>query len=129
MKQGDIYKESFTVNDNVYNNFIAAFSDCNPLHTDASYAEAKGFKGKVMHGNILNGFISYFIGEKLPTRDVIIHSQSIHFRQPVYLNDTLQFSAEIAEVYESVKTLRFKFDFKNAEGKKVANGEFQIGLT
>lgn len=127
--QGDSYTQQFTVTEAIYNGFLNAFGDRNPLHTDEAYAKQKGFPGRVMHGNILNGFLSYFIGECLPTKDVIIHSQSIQFNKPVFLNDTLLLEAQVAEVIESVKVVSFKYTFKNAEGKRVAKGEIQIGLT
>lgn len=55
-----------------------------------------------MHGNILNGFLSYFIGECSSSKNVIIHFQEIHFKNAVYLNDELQFMSEIIVIYESV---------------------------
>jgi len=94
MQQGDIYTHAFTVTPGVYDGFIQTFGDRNPLHTDGAFAVSKGFKGPVMHGNILNGFLSFFVGECLPLKN----------------------------------TFEFKFNFKNAEGKKVAKGEIQIGL-
>ena len=124
---GDVFEEVFRVTDEVYLGFIQTFKDKNPLHTDEKFAIDKGFKGKVMHGNILNGFLSYFIGECLPTKNVIIHSQEIKFKNAVYLNDELQFKAVITGVYESVNAIEFKYDFKNAEAKLVAKGIIQIG--
>ena len=81
-----------------------------------------------MHGNILNGFLSFFIGERLPTKDVIIHSQEIQFKNAVYLNDELQFNAEVIGIYESVNAIEFKYSFKNKTAKIVAKGKFQIGV-
>jgi 3-hydroxybutyryl-CoA dehydratase len=124
---GDVFEEVFRVTDEAYLGFIQTFKDKNPLHTDEKFAIDKGFKGKVMHGNILNGFLSYFIGECLPTKNVIIHSQEIKFKNAVYLNDELQFKALITGVYESVNAIEFKYDFKNAEAKVVAKGIIQIG--
>ena len=129
MKQGDKIKHHFVVDEAAYRGFISIFKDNNPLHTDKEYAISKGFKERVMHGNILNGFLSYFVGECLPTKDVIIHSQQIRFNKPVYLNDKLEFEAEVEEVIDSVKVVKFKFHFKNNEGKVVAKGNIQIGLT
>lgn len=129
MKQGDAFQHTFTVSESVYDGFLNVFNDRNPLHTNEAYALDKGFRAKVMHGNILNGFLSYFIGECLPTKDVIIHSQQIDFKKPVYLHDVLAFEAEVDEVYESVRALKFKFQFKNSDGKTVAKGTIQIGLT
>lgn len=119
----------FKVETYVYMGFRQIFHDNNPLHTEIEYARKKGFKDIVMQGNILNGFVSYFIGEGLPVKDVIIHSQQISFISPVYLNDELNFTAIIDEVFESVKVVKFKFSFKNDSGKTVAKGTIQIGLT
>lgn len=128
IKLGDKFKENFVVTDKVYSGFIKIFRDDNPLHTDDKFALVKEFKGKVMHGNILNGFLSYFIGVCLPTKDVIIHSQEIQFKGPVYLEDKLDLITEVIGVYESVNAIEFKFSFKNKESKTVAKGKFQIGL-
>jgi 3-hydroxybutyryl-CoA dehydratase len=122
------FTKSFVVSSKVYDGFIEAFDDKNPLHTDNDFAISKGFKEKVMHGNILNGFVSYFIGECLPIRNVIIHSQQIQYKNPVYLNDELLFEAFVENVYESVNAIEFKFTFKNSESKIVAKGQIQIGL-
>lgn len=124
----DKYEKNFVVSNEVYSGFIQLFKDKNPLHTDENFAMDKGFKGMVMHGNILNGFLSYFIGECLPSKNVIIHSQYIQFNHAVYLNDELQFNATIIGVYPSVNAIEFKYDFTNREAKKVAKGKFQIGL-
>ena len=125
---GQEFNENFKISEKTYNDFINLFKDKNPLHTDEDYAIARGFKSKVMHGNILNGLVSYFIGECLPVKDVIIHSQEIQFKYPVYLNDELQLSATVSEVYESVNAVIFKIKFINAENKVVAKGKIQIGL-
>ncbi|GAA4467618.1 hypothetical protein GCM10023093_23810 [Nemorincola caseinilytica] len=128
MKEGDSFVHTFTVTPATHAGFIDIFRDRNPLHTSAQFAQAKGFRGEVMHGNILNGFLSYFIGECLPTKDVIIHAQSIKFSLPVYMNDELEFTARIVGFFESVRTYEFKFSFRNKDGKTVAKGDIQIGL-
>tara|TARA_A100000171_G_C2041058_1_gene100504 strand:+ start:55 stop:453 length:399 start_codon:yes stop_codon:yes gene_type:complete len=127
-KLHDTFEDVFTVKKEIHDGFINVFRDNNPLHTDMDFARKKGFIGVVMHGNILNGFLSFFIGEKLPTKDVIIHSQEIQFKNPVYLNDKLQFHAEIVGLYESVNAVEFKYSFKNKDNKIVAKGKIQIGL-
>ena len=127
-KLTDAFEELFIVNKETYKGFINVFRDENPLHTDRQFAIDKGFEGVVMHGNILNGFLSYFIGERLPTKNVIIHSQEIQFKNAVYLNDELQFNAEVIGMYESVNAVEFKYKFKNKNAKIVAKGKFQIGV-
>ena len=125
MKQGDIYDHTFMVHTGIYEGFMATFNDRNPLHTDALFAQSKGFKDVVIHGNILNGFVSYFIGECLPMKNVMIHTQSIKYSLPVFLNDELHFHAELTDVFESVHLYEFKFYFKNKEGKKLRKVKFK----
>lgn len=127
-QRDDTFTRRFVVTTALHNGFIELFGDRNPLHVDDTFASAKGFCGKVMHGNILGGFISYFIGECLPAKDVIIHSQEIQYRHAVYLNDVLSFEAKVGGVHESVKAVEFIFVFRNGEGKIVSRGKFQIGL-
>lgn len=118
----------FFVTEDVYNGFQKCSGDMNPLHTDETFAKLKGFRERVMYGNILNGFVSYFIGECLPTKDVIIHSENIEYRNPVYMNDDLLFEAIIGGIYESVNAVQFKFKFYNQGHTLVAKGNIQIGL-
>jgi acyl dehydratase len=127
-EKGNVFIREFSVNGDVYFSFMNTFKDKNPLHVDAAFATAKGFKGPVMHGNILNGFLSYFVGECLPTKNVIIHSQEIQFKQPVYLDEKLKLEAVVDEVHESVNAVVFKFTFKNEASKTVSKGKIQIGI-
>ncbi|SEA99364.1 MaoC/PaaZ C-terminal domain-containing protein [Pedobacter hartonius] len=127
-KVDDKFERSFIVSNKIYEGFLSIFNDNNPLHTDQQFAIMNGFREKVMHGNILNGFVSYFIGECLPIKNVIIHKQEIKFNNPVYLNDNLFFEAIVTDVFESVNAVEFKFNFKNEALKMVAKGEIQIGI-
>ena len=128
MKLQEIFSCDFTLSENVYQGFIDLFGDKNFLHTDAEFAKSHGFKDKVMHGNILNGFLSYFIGEKLPMKNVMILSQEIQYNSPVYMYDQLKFIAEVSNISEAVNVVEFKFTFTNAELKKVAKGKISIKI-
>ena len=128
MVKGDQFSQEFFVDERIYAGFIDLFQDKNPLHTDVGFATAKGFASTVMHGNILGGFISYFIGECLPVKNVIIHSQEIKYYNPVYLNNRLFFSATVNDVFESVNVVQFHFLFENETRQKIAKGKIQIGL-
>ena len=127
-KLNDTFQQTFTVSGKVYEGFIDIFNDRNPLHTDDGFAQNKGFQKKVMQGNILNGFLSFFIGECLPTKNVIIHSQEIQYKLPVYQDDELDFEATVTGIHESVNTVEFSFRFFNSGKKIVSKGKIQIGL-
>lgn len=121
----------YKVTPDVYYGFQRCSNDYNPLHTDELFAKRKGFDNCVMYGNILNGFISHFVGMLLPTRDVMIQSQDINFHKPVFLNDEIQLEAGIDTVSEAVNIINYKLKFRRVGGGKnelVAKGHVQIGL-
>ena len=124
----DRFEKKFKMSRKIQQGFIELFEDNNLLHTNEDFAKGKGFSGCVMHGNILNGFLSYLIGECLPTKEVIIHSQEIQFKQPVYMDDELKLEATVRDIHESVNAVEFSFRFSNKDSKVVAKGNFQIGL-
>ena len=122
------YRNRFVVSEKTFLAFQQCSGDFNPLHTDESFAERKGFPSCVMYGNILNAFLSYFVGMMLPVPDVIIHSQDIVFRSPVFLNDVLEFHAEVSNISEAVQAVEFKYTFRKVNGLLAAKGHIQIGL-
>lgn len=127
--EGQVYTQTFHVTQEVYDSFQVCSQDRNPLHTNDAFARSKGFSDRVMYGNILNAFVSFFIGECLEIKDVMIQSQSINFKKPVFMNDTLVFNAKVDGVYDSVNTVEFKFAFSKREnGVTVANGKVSISV-
>ena len=122
---------AYRVTPDVYFGFQRVSLDFNPLHTDEAFAQGKGFASKVMYGNILNGFISHFVGMALPTRNVMIQTQDIQFRKPIYLDDEIILKASHEDISEAVGIINFKLKFYRPTEKKqelVATGHVQIGL-
>lgn len=121
----------YKVTEDVYRSFQRCSNDFNPLHTDAAFARQKGFDQPVMYGNILNAFISHFVGMLLPTRDVMIQSQDISFHKPVFMNDEIRLEAAVDSVSEAVNVIIYKLKFYRIGQPKdtlVAKAHVQIGL-
>lgn len=122
---------TYKVTPDVYYSFQRCSNDYNPLHTDEAFSKRKGFEGRVMYGNILNAFVSHFVGMLLPSREVMIQSQDINYHKPVYLNDVILLEAGIDTVSEAVNIINYKLKFRRVGGAKnelVAKGHVQIGL-
>ena len=131
VSQSSMIRHSYIVSQEVYDNFQQCSNDFNPLHTDRAYATDKGFQGCVMYGNILNAFVSHFVGMLLPAKEVMIQSQDIFFHKPVYLNDNILLEATVEQVSEAVNVVIYKLKFRRCIGDKVelvAKGHVQIGL-
>jgi 3-hydroxybutyryl-CoA dehydratase len=127
MQEGDTFEVSYTVTPEIYQLYTNGFNDRNPLHTDEAFAKQKGFPSVVMHGGILTGFLSNFIGEQLPIKNVMIQSYKIAFVKPVLLNTQLTLKAIITGVFESVNCVIFKYSFNNS-AVTVCKGEITIGI-
>jgi len=128
MQLKDQFEQVYQVTEQIYVGFLNSYGDNNPLHTNAELARSKGFRDRVMHGAIQAGFLSHFIGEALPEKDVIVHTYELHFRNPVYLGDRLTLRAVIADYSESVRCFEIKFRFYNEAGTEVSRGKVSIGL-
>lgn len=120
--------KEFTVDERIYRTFQELSGDMNPLHTNRDFAAGKGFADRVMYGNILNAFVSYGIGMALPTPNVMIQTQDIAFKKPVFMGDTLTMEMKTDEVHESVNAVVIAFKFTNRDNKVVAKGHVQIGV-
>lgn len=126
---GARYSHSYVLTEAVYRGFIDVFGDTNELHVNDSYARERGFKAKVMHGNIINGFISHFVGMVFPAGEVVIHHLGLDYKSPSYLGDELVVEAVVDQKIEAVKTLVLKITVTNkTEDKVCAKGRLQVGV-
>ena len=127
MKIGDKFSKAFSVDLNKYNNFIKLSKDENPMHTDKKFSKKYGFKSLIVHGNLLNVFISYSVGQLLPIKNVIILDQTIKYINPIYLNSIVSIEMNITNIIESVNVFKFKYFFIDDSNKtKVASGTITI---
>lgn len=122
------YCKDFLISESVYKGFQELSGDLNPLHTNECFAVRKGFPSRVMYGNILNAFVSYGIGMALPTLNVMIQTQDIAFKRPVFMGDTVTMDMRTDEIHEAVNVVVIAFKFTNQYKKVVAKGHVQIGL-
>ena len=108
-----------------YLQFIAVSEDIHQLHMDSKYAKSKGFHDVVVHGNLLNCFLSNIIGMKLNIENVMIINQSINYRKPLYINDCISVKMNVKEEITFLPGLDIQFNFFRGE-ELVANGTILI---
>ena len=127
--QGEVDRE-YGIEPGVYEAFLAAFDDRSPIHVDDAFARARGFPSKVMHGAILNGFLSHFVGMVFPGRGSLLLTVDIRYREPSYLGDRLRLTARVEQKVESQGVVVLRFRFENlTTGKDVAAGKAQVRVT
>lgn len=70
--------------------FGEATGDMNPVHFDEAYAATTPFKTRIAHGMLTAGFFSTVLGTKLPGAGAIYVSQTLSFKAPVRIGDTVE---------------------------------------
>ncbi len=78
--------------------FAEVSGDHNPVHLDAAFAETTPFKGRIAHGMLSGAYISAAIAGDLPGPGSIYISQSLSFRRPVRIGDTVVTRVSITAV-------------------------------
>jgi 3-hydroxybutyryl-CoA dehydratase len=122
---GTRFRKQYVIGEEVYQGFLDLFGDASPLHVDDRVARSCGFSEKLMHGAILNGFISDFVGMNFPGKRTLELGVEIHFVKPTYMNDVLELEATVKERLESRQVVVLQFRFQR-ETTMVANGRVTV---
>ena len=108
--------------------FAEISGDDNPVHLDEEFAAKTLFKGRIAHGMLAAAFISTTVGTKLPGYGCIYVSQSLKFKAPVRIGDTVTTTATVKAVDKERK--RVTMDTVCTIGDKVVvDGEAELMLT
>ncbi|XP_054267101.1 hydroxyacyl-thioester dehydratase type 2, mitochondrial [Macrosteles quadrilineatus] len=70
--------------------FSELSGDWNPVHHRKD--------NPVVHGALLNGFVSGVIGSKLPGPGTLLVTETLRFPNPCYIGDTVIVSVELTEI-------------------------------
>ena len=106
--------------------FAAISGDHNPLHLDPDYAATTPFGECIAHGMLTGALISAAIAMQLPGPGSVYLNQSLQFRAPVFLGDTLTVTLEVTEKHGKRPWVTLSCTVENQDGKAVAKGEAQV---
>ncbi len=106
--------------------FAAASGDVNPVHLDEDFAASTQFKGRIAHGMLTGAFISAALAMKLPGPGTIYLGQSLRFRLPVKIGDTITVSLEVIEKKDRRQYVTLECKATNQDGKVVASGTAEV---
>jgi len=108
---------------------IKAFSgisgDRNPVHLDEEYAESSRYKKRIAHGMMTASYFSALFGTKIPGEGCVYVAQSLNFKRPIYMGDTVIATVEVTKVDLDRKRVFFKTTCK-VKNKIVTDGEAEI---
>lgn len=118
------YKRTITEND--IKQFAEVTGDHNPLHLDENYAKKTFFQGRIAHGMLSASFISTVLASKLPGPGSIYLKQSLIFKKPVRIGDTITASVEVIEKNDEKKRITMKTTCVDQQNEMVVDGEALI---
>ncbi len=102
--------------------FAEITGDKNPVHLDEAYAAKTMFKQRIAHGMLSAGYISAVFGMELPGPGAIYVSQTLNFKGPVRIGDTVIALVKVVELIAGKRRARFECVCSVA-GKTVLDGE------
>ena len=103
--------------------FAGVTGDLNPAHINQAYAERTAFRTRIAHGMLPAGFISAVLGTQLPGPGTIYIQQTLNFKAPVVMGDTITATVEVVEIMAEKKRVRLKTICTNQADKVVLEGE------
>ena len=122
IKIGDAASFSKTLTESDIVSYAGLTGDFNPIHVDAEYAKDSLFKERIAHGMLMAGFISAVLGTQLPGPNAIYMGQTLNFKLPVKIGDTVTAEVTIDEKREDKRILKLKTTVTNQRGEIVVDG-------
>lgn len=123
---GDQGEFSKTVTERDIALFGETSGDVNPVHFDEAYASKTIFKGRVAHGMWSAGLISTCIGTVMPGPGSIYLGQTLEFKLPARLGDTLTAVVTIDQKIDAKKLLVINCVVSNQNNEVVVIGEAKV---
>jgi 3-hydroxybutyryl-CoA dehydratase len=120
---GDRAEFAKTVSESDVYLYAGLTGDFNPAHINEPFAKKTFFKTRIAHGMLPAGFISTVLGTLLPGPGTIYMGQTLKFRAPVQMGDTITASAEVIEINAEKNRATLKTVCRNQNGVVVLDGE------
>jgi phosphotransacetylase/acyl dehydratase len=106
--------------------FAAISGDVNPAHVDPEFAKDDIFHQVIAHGMWGGALFSTVLGTELPGPGAIYLGQSLRFRRPVCLGDTVTVAVRVAEKDSVKHRVTFECQATNQDGETVITGTADV---
>ena len=97
--------------------------DRNPLHFDADFAARTRFGRLVAQGGIASGMLNALVAMDLPGAGTVFMSQTLSYKAPTYLGDTLTAEVEVLSLKADKPVCQLRATITNQDGTVVLDGE------
>lgn len=134
MFEPNTYKigQSASINKSFCLKDVASFADLcgdtNPIHLDEGYAANTRFRRRIIHGPLVASLFGTIFGTIFPGEGSVYISQTLKFKRPVFLGDTVTASVELVDVQKERSRGIFTTVCRNQRNQVVIEGEAQLLL-
>ena len=125
LQEGDSATYSRTLTEDELVLFAAVSGDVNPVHLDPEYAATTVYQERIAHGMWSGSLISAALATVMPGPGTIHLDQSLSFRKPVHLEDTLTVTLTIVSK-EARNRVVVKCEIINQNNQQVLIGEAKV---
>jgi phosphotransacetylase/acyl dehydratase len=126
LKVGDSVSLSRTLTKEDIELFAVMSGDVNPVHVDEAFARDDMFHKIIAHGMWGGTLISTLLGTELPGPGTIYLSQSLSFRQPIGIGDTVVVSVTVREKSVAKRKVALDCRVVNQVGETVIEGVAEV---
>lgn len=103
--------------------FAALSYDTNPIHLDAEYAKKSMFGRLIVPGFLTGSLFSAIIGAKFPGEGSVYLNQTMSFRLPVFIDQTVVATIRVKELYPEKHRVLLDTQCKDEMGNILIEGE------
>ncbi|MBY0293055.1 MAG: bifunctional enoyl-CoA hydratase/phosphate acetyltransferase [Alphaproteobacteria bacterium] len=122
IKVGESAELVRTLTSNDIELFAVISGDVNPAHVDEEFAHSDFFHKIVVHGMWGGSLISTVLGTELPGPGTIYIEQSLNFKKPIGIGDTVTVRITAKEKNPLNKDITFFCSITNQKDEEVTNG-------
>lgn len=102
--------------------FAVMSGDVNPAHVDEEYAKDDRFHKIIAHGMWGGALLSSILGTKLPGPGTIYLNQTLNFKKPITVGDTITISVTVINKLPEKNIVEFDCKCVNQQGAIVIDG-------
>jgi 3-hydroxybutyryl-CoA dehydratase len=122
---GDRVSRTYTISEADVVSYAGLIGDVGPLHLDESFAAATHFGSRLSYGMLHAGYFGATLAELLGLGSAYV-GQSLRFRAPVYIGDTVVIDTEVTGKNEEKSRVFVRTTCTRADGVCAIDGDAEL---
>ena len=110
---GQAVTKEAVVTSEMVGKFAGLVGDHAPIHFSPPHAVQLGFETQIVHGLLLASLFSGMLGEELPGPASVIARLDLRFRLPVYVEQKIDLTVEIASLSPATNSVSLALELEN----------------